>query len=83
MPTDSLPHLFSWGASTPQEIEQMDRAYDEPDSMGDAGVDEMGRRGQILWIRGLTRLQHQVSNVFCRSIVLVARPPWLLLYLTV
>ena len=68
MPTECLPHIFSWGASTPQEIEQMDRAYDEPDSMGDVGMDDMGRRGQILWIRGLTRLQHQVSILFCRVV---------------
>jgi Ca2+ transporting ATPase len=63
VPTSKLPHIFSWGASTPQEIEAMERAEDEPDSI-DAGVaDDMGRRGQILWIRGLTRLQHQIRVV--------------------
>ena len=71
IPTHKLPHMFSWGASTTQEIEELDR--DEPDSMGAEG-DDMGRRGQILWIRGLTRLQHQVGSI---SFVL---PPysWLL-----
>lgn len=53
--------MFSWGASTPQEIEALDRVEDEPDSI-EALPDDMGRRGQILWIRGLTRLQHQVGN---------------------
>ena len=61
MPTDKLPHTFTWGASTQQEIEAMDRVEDEPDSI-EALPDDMGRRGQILWIRGLTRLQHQVSG---------------------
>ena len=52
--------MFSWGASTPQEIEMLDRVEEEPDSI-EALPDDMGRRGQILWIRGLTRLQHQVG----------------------
>ena len=31
-------------------------------------IDEMGERGHILWIRGLSRLQHQVNkNSFCCS----------------
>ena len=62
VPTEKLPHMFSWGASTPQEIEMLDAVQDEPDSM-EALPDDMGRRGQILWIRGLTRLQHQVGNL--------------------
>ena len=45
------------GAATQQEIEMMHRE-EQLDSMD--GSDDMGRRGQILWIRGLTRLQHQV-----------------------
>ena len=53
--------MFSWGASTPQEIEMLDRVEEEPDSI-EALPDDMGRRGQILWIRGLTRLQHQVGT---------------------
>ena len=61
VPTDKLPHMFSWGASTPQEIEMLDRVEEEPDSI-EALPDDMGRRGQILWIRGLTRLQHQVGT---------------------
>jgi len=26
-------------------------------------IDEMGERGHILWIRGLSRLQHQVGLI--------------------
>jgi len=29
----------------------------EPDELSD----DLGQRGQILWIRGITRLQHQVN----------------------
>jgi Ca2+ transporting ATPase len=58
IPTHKLPHIFSWGASTPQEIEK----YEEPDALPEM-VDDMGRRGQILWLRGLTRLQHQIRVV--------------------
>ena len=29
---------------------------------GQQSADGMGRRGQILWVRGLTRLQQQVSE---------------------
>ena len=54
--------MFSWGASTVQEIEALDRAEEEPESLDATAMsDDMGRRGQILWIRGLTRLQHQVN----------------------
>lgn len=31
--------------------------------------DEMGQRGQILWIRGLSRLQHQVEQSTLFSLV--------------
>ena len=36
---------------------------EQEDQFDEEGLtaDDMGRRGQILWIRGLTRLQHQVS----------------------
>lgn len=41
---------------THAEIEQMEKAADEEQA------DEAGQRGQYLWIRGLTRLQHQVNQ---------------------
>lgn len=58
VPTKSLPkHLCSWGKDVPE---------DEPDSSLEAGqlnADGTGRRGQILWVRGLTRLQQQIRVV--------------------
>jgi Ca2+ transporting ATPase len=43
---------------TEKEIEQL--GVDEPaEEMGE----DVGKRGQILWIRGLTRLQHQIRVV--------------------
>ena len=60
MPTAKLPKKFVMGTATEQEIEMMEREADTIDNME---VDDMGRRGQILWIRGLTRLQHQVGSL--------------------
>jgi len=37
----------------------MDQDHGDAD---DDVIDEMGERGHILWIRGLSRLQHQVST---------------------
>ena len=36
------------------------------------GSDDINRRGQILWIRGLTRLQHQVSTPLLSSSTLLS-----------
>ena len=41
-----------------KETESADE--DEMDGLDD-GQDQVGGRGQILWVRGLTRLQQQVS----------------------
>jgi len=46
-----------------ENIELNERPSDEPD---DETLDDMGRRGHILWIRGLTRLQTQVGTARCR-----------------
>lgn len=62
VPNTKLPKKFVMGTATEQEIEMMERDVDDPENM-DGGVDDMGRRGQILWIRGLTRLQHQIRVV--------------------
>jgi len=61
IPTHRLPKNMVLGAASPQEIEQL-----EKESEDDLVADEAGQRGQILWIRGLSRLQHQirVANVF-------------------
>ena len=56
IPARSLPkNLCSWG-----------HGEEETEDIPDAGVETsqaeggVGRRGQILWVRGLTRLQQQV-----------------------
>ncbi|XP_021343203.1 plasma membrane calcium-transporting ATPase 2-like [Mizuhopecten yessoensis] len=61
IPTHKLPkHLFSWGSHPPT---QDHRDYsDGPDSNAQE-MDVGGRRGQILWVRGLTRLQQQIRVV--------------------
>lgn len=58
VPTKSLPKdLCSWGhGEEPEE--------DIPDTVDTASPTEVGgRRGQILWVRGLTRLQQQIRVV--------------------
>ena len=51
-------YLRRWGRGHPEE-------YTEAIALGeekfDSDVDKKPRAGQILWIRGLTRLQTQVS----------------------
>lgn len=59
IPTHRLPKNMVLGAASPEEIERMEKDVEE-----DAMNDEAGR-GQILWIRGLTRLQHQVCPHSC------------------
>ncbi|XP_029665736.1 plasma membrane calcium-transporting ATPase 2 isoform X6 [Formica exsecta] len=56
IPTRRIPKILSWGRGQPDDIGAMnlgDENFD-PDS------DKKPRAGQILWIRGLTRLQTQV-----------------------
>jgi hypothetical protein len=71
IPTSKLPKSLSMGAATQQEIELMHRETDQLDSLDSS--DDMGRRGQILWIRGLTRLQHQVRAApsYCPTVELL------------
>ena len=58
IPTARLPESCTIGRKKPKpEMAEEDESIeDDPD--------EIGRRGQILWIRGLTRLQHQVGSSF-------------------
>ncbi|XP_011298574.1 plasma membrane calcium-transporting ATPase 2 isoform X2 [Fopius arisanus] len=59
VPTRKLPKIFSWGRGQPDDIHAIhlgDEKYD-PDS------DKKPRAGQILWIRGLTRLQTQLRVI--------------------
>ena len=60
VPTDRLPGRLPFGpAAAKQEIELNER-QPEPE---EETVDDLTPRGQILWIRGLTRLQHQVLMI--------------------
>jgi hypothetical protein len=52
---------MSLGAKSAQEIELFDKEAENEEETAD-------KRGQILWIRGLNRLQHQVSSL--QSLVL-------------
>ena len=60
-----MPRQLALGAVTGHEIEMIERrTIDvEPDDLSD----DLGQRGQILWIRGITRLQHQVSFITTSS----------------
>lgn len=56
--------ISRWGRGHPEE-------YTENMNLGEEGYDSMEdkkpRAGQILWIRGLTRLQTQVSDNVCQA----------------
>lgn len=60
IPTRKIPKILSWGRGHPEE-------YTEAIAIGeekfDADSDKKPRAGQILWIRGLTRLQTQIRVV--------------------
>ena len=60
IPTRTLPRAMTLGAASNQEVEQIEKATDEDDDAAAAA-----RRGQILWVRGLNRLQHQVMTITC------------------
>ncbi|XP_074094819.1 plasma membrane calcium-transporting ATPase 3 isoform X3 [Cotesia typhae] len=56
VPTRKIPKILSWGRGQPDDIGAINLGDEKfgPDS------DKKPRAGQILWIRGLTRLQTQV-----------------------
>ncbi|KAG8183112.1 hypothetical protein JTE90_024422 [Oedothorax gibbosus] len=56
IPTKKIPKTFTWGSGSPEDIEA---SLVEDQSRGSISQ-EVKRTGQILWIRGLTRLQTQV-----------------------
>ena len=53
MPTAKLPKSCMTGRKKERQLDA-----ENAESSDEDDLDEMGRRGQILWIRGLTRLQH-------------------------
>ncbi|XP_046974185.1 plasma membrane calcium-transporting ATPase 2 isoform X8 [Vanessa cardui] len=57
VPTRKIPKKLSWGRGQP------DPETIQPGPDYDADLDKKPRAGQILWIRGLTRLQTQIRVV--------------------
>nr|XP_041632617.1 plasma membrane calcium-transporting ATPase 2 isoform X5 [Drosophila kikkawai] len=61
VPTRKLPKILSWGRGHPEEYtDAMNLGEERFDSIDS---DKKPRAGQILWIRGLTRLQTQIRVV--------------------
>ncbi|XP_024943167.1 plasma membrane calcium-transporting ATPase 2 isoform X4 [Cephus cinctus] len=72
VPTRKLPKIFSWGRGQPDDI----GAINLGDEKFDPDSDKKPRAGQILWIRGLTRLQTQTSNrTLVQNVSVTGRSP--------
>lgn len=63
IPTKKIPKKFTWGSGPPEEMIDATSSLVEDGSSGSLSQDAMKRTGQILWIRGLTRLQTQVCLI--------------------
>ncbi|GIY56470.1 plasma membrane calcium-transporting ATPase 3 [Caerostris darwini] len=61
LPTKRIPHTFTWGSGAPED--DIPSLGQEGGSSGSLSQDVKSRTGQILWIRGLTRLQTQLRVV--------------------
>ncbi|XP_049529116.1 plasma membrane calcium-transporting ATPase 2 isoform X3 [Dermacentor silvarum] len=61
LPTKRIPKTFTWGSGAPEEMNAT-ASLVEDGSSGSLSQD-VKRTGQILWIRGLTRLQTQLRVV--------------------
>jgi len=57
VPTDILPFRLPLGPAAAKQEAELNERQPEPE---EETVEDLTPRGQILWIRGLTRLQHQV-----------------------
>jgi len=62
VPTEKLPKCFSAARATPEELQQFD-ASRKPGAREEEEEEEEGPVGQILWLRGLTRIQNQIRVV--------------------
>ena len=62
IPTKRIPKRFTWGSGPPDEMMDATSSLVEDGSSGSLSQD-VKRTGQILWIRGLTRLQTQVCLI--------------------
>ncbi|XP_025830662.1 plasma membrane calcium-transporting ATPase 2 isoform X7 [Agrilus planipennis] len=60
IPTRKIPKILSWGRGHPEEYTE---AINIGEEKFDLDSDKKPRAGQILWIRGLTRLQTQIRVV--------------------
>jgi len=71
VPTDILPGRLPLGPAAAKQEAELNERQPEPE---EETVEDLTPRGQILWIRGLTRLQHQVyaSSSVVRLAVTVA-----------
>ncbi|XP_077539119.1 plasma membrane calcium-transporting ATPase 3 isoform X8 [Haemaphysalis longicornis] len=72
VPTKRIPKTFTWGSGAPDEMMNATGSLVEDGSSGSLSQD-VKRTGQILWIRGLTRLQTQAyhSDVLAKQIRVV------------
>ncbi|XP_065165915.1 plasma membrane calcium-transporting ATPase 2 isoform X4 [Atheta coriaria] len=64
VPTRKIPKILSWGRGHPEEYTE---AINIGEEKYDVDSDKKPRAGQILWIRGLTRLQTQEDTTPVRS----------------
>ncbi|KAK0168934.1 hypothetical protein PV327_002690 [Microctonus hyperodae] len=72
VPTRKIPKILSWGRGQPDDI----GAINLGDEKFDPDSDKKPRAGQILWIRGLTRLQTQTSNrTLVQNVSVTGRSP--------
>ncbi|XP_015173645.1 PREDICTED: plasma membrane calcium-transporting ATPase 2 isoform X2 [Polistes dominula] len=72
IPTRKIPKILSWGRGQPDDI----GAINLGDEKFDPDSDKKPRAGQILWIRGLTRLQTQTSNrTLVQNVSVTGRSP--------
>lgn len=60
IPTRKIPKILSWGRGHPEEYTEAIQLVEEK---FDLDSDKRPRAGQILWIRGLTRLQTQLKVI--------------------
>jgi plasma membrane ca-ATPase B2, putative len=66
IPTKRIPKKFTWGSGTPDDMMAVHTSLVEDGSSVSLSQD-VKRSGQILWIRGLTRLQTQVCLIQLHS----------------
>ena len=63
VPTRRIPKILSWGHGHPEEYTEAITLVDEEKFDLDSQEGKKPQAGQILWIRGLTRLQTQIRVV--------------------